>query len=137
MWAGVPARMHRRPRRRVYDPVRLAVAFGVMRDGGQERSDLGSAGVVTGDAVIVEVQIAQLPVRAVGAVIDVLVISIASIVGTVLSAAAIRQFDDALGGAFSIIFAVLSLVGYPAIFETATRGRSLGKDGDGPAGGIR
>jgi uncharacterized RDD family membrane protein YckC len=98
-----------------------------MRDGGQERSDPGSAGVVTGDAVIVEVQIAQLPVRAVGAVIDVLVIFIASIVGIVLSATAIRQFDDALVGAFSIIFAVLALVGYPVIFETATRGRSLGK----------
>jgi hypothetical protein len=35
--------------------------------------------------------------------------------------------DDALVGAILIIFAVLLQVGYPVIFETATRGRSPGK----------
>ena len=34
---------------------------------------------------------------------------------------------DALSAAVLIIFTVLTLVGYPVIFETATRGRSLGK----------
>src|SRR5262249_16433972 len=33
----------------------------------------------------------------------------------------------AFSGAVLIIFTVLSLVGYPVVFETATRGRSLGK----------
>jgi len=83
--------------------------------------------VVTGDAVVVEVQVAQLPVRAVGALIDVTVIFLLYIVGVVLTATTFSQFDDALITAFLIIFTVLALVGYPVIFETATRGRSLGK----------
>lgn len=93
----------------------MAVAFGGMSD------------VVTGDAVVVEVQIAQLPVRAVGALIDVTVIFLLYIVGVVLTATTFSQFDDALIAAFLIIFTVLAFVGYPVIFETATRGRSLGK----------
>jgi uncharacterized RDD family membrane protein YckC len=39
----------------------------------------------------------------------------------------LTQFDSALSGAVLIIFTVLTLVGYPIAFETATRGRSLGK----------
>lgn len=87
----------------------------------------GMADVVTGDAVVVEVQVAQLPVRAVGALIDITVIFVLYVVGIVLAATAFSQFDDALITAFLIIFLVLALVGYPVIFETATRGRSLGK----------
>ncbi|MFZ0835032.1 MAG: RDD family protein, partial [Mycobacterium sp.] len=83
--------------------------------------------VVTGDAVVVEVQVAQLPVRAVGALIDVTVVFLLYIVGIVLAATTFSQFDDALVAAFVIIFTVLALIGYPVIFETATRGRSLGK----------
>ena len=83
--------------------------------------------VVTGDAVVVEVQIAQLPVRAVGALIDVTAIFILYLIGVLLAAMTFQQFDDALIAAFLIIFMVLALVGYPVIFETATRGRSLGK----------
>jgi uncharacterized RDD family membrane protein YckC len=85
------------------------------------------ADVVTGDAVVVEVQIAQLPVRAVGALIDVIAIFFLYVLGILLAAASLGQFDDALITAFVIIFTVLALVGYPVIFETATRGKSLGK----------
>jgi uncharacterized RDD family membrane protein YckC len=85
------------------------------------------ADVVTGDAVVVEVQIAQLPVRAVGALIDLAVIFTCYILGLTLALATMPEFDDALVTAFVIIFTVLALVGYPVIFETATRGRSLGK----------
>jgi uncharacterized RDD family membrane protein YckC len=85
------------------------------------------AHVVTGDAVVVEVQIAQLPVRAVGAMIDITVIFTCYIVGLILALSALPQFDDALVTAFVIIFTVLALLGYPVIFEIATRGRSLGK----------
>jgi len=83
--------------------------------------------VVTGDAVVLDVQIAQLPVRAVGALIDLVIVFIAYILGVVLWATTLTQFDDALSTAILIIFTVLALVGYPIIFETATRGRSLGK----------
>ena len=83
--------------------------------------------VVTGDAVVLDVQIAQLPVRAVGALIDLSVVFIAYILGLVLWATTLSQFDDALSTAILIIFTVLAFVGYPLILETATRGRSLGK----------
>lgn len=83
--------------------------------------------VVTGDAVVLDVQIAQLPVRAVGALIDIAVVLLGYLVGVLLWATTLTQFDTALSGAVLVIFTVLALVGYPIVFETATRGRSLGK----------
>ncbi|ORW29763.1 RDD family protein [Mycobacterium palustre] len=83
--------------------------------------------VVTGDAVVLDVQIAQLPVRAVGALIDIAVIFVGYILGLLLWAATLTQFDTALSTAILLVFTVLVLVGYPLAFETATRGRSVGK----------
>ncbi len=83
--------------------------------------------VVTGDAVVLDVQIAQLPVRAVGALIDITVIFIGYVLGLMLWAATLTEFDSALTAAIMIIFTVLVLVGYPLVMETATRGRSVGK----------
>ena len=83
--------------------------------------------VVTGDAVVLDVQIAQLPVRAVSALIDLAVIFVCYVLGLMLWAASLTQFDTALSTAILIIFTVLVIIGYPLAFETATRGRSLGK----------
>ncbi len=83
--------------------------------------------VVTGDAVVLDVQIAQLPVRALSAMIDLTVVFIAYTIGVMLWAATLMQFDDALSASILVVFTVLALVGYPLAFETATRGRSLGK----------
>ena len=83
--------------------------------------------VVTGDAVVLDVQIAQLPVRALSALIDIAVIFVGYIAGVMLWATTLNQFDSALSGAVLIIFTVLTIVGYPLIFESATRGRTLGK----------
>jgi uncharacterized RDD family membrane protein YckC len=83
--------------------------------------------MVTGDAVVLDIQIAQLPVRALAALVDLTVIGIGYVVGVVLWAATIYDFDDALSAAVLVIFTVLTIVGYPIVFETATRGRSLGK----------
>ncbi|BBY58075.1 RDD family protein [Mycolicibacterium sarraceniae] len=83
--------------------------------------------VVTGDAVVLDVQIAQLPVRAVSALIDIAVVMIGYIIGVILWATTITQFDEALSAAVLILFTVLTIVGYPVVFETATRGRTLGK----------
>ncbi|MGV0715037.1 RDD family protein [Mycolicibacterium sp. XJ662] len=83
--------------------------------------------VVTGDAVVLDVQIAQLPVRVASALIDLTVVLIFYITGVVLWATTLDQFDPALSGAVLIIFTVLALVGYPLVWETTTRGRSLGK----------
>src|ERR1700733_14820161 len=83
--------------------------------------------VVTGDAVVLDVQIAQLPVRALSALIDITVMFLLYVLGLMLWAATLTQFDGALSGAVLIIFTVLVMVGYPMAFETATRGRSVGK----------
>jgi len=83
--------------------------------------------MVTGDAVVLDVQIAQLPVRALAALIDLTVVFVAYVLGLLLWAVAISDLDDALSAAVLIVFTVLSIVGYPVIFEMATRGRSLGK----------
>lgn len=83
--------------------------------------------VVTGDAVVLDVAIAQLPVRTLAALIDILVIVTGYVVGVVLWSLTLTQLDDALSAAILIIFTVLALVGYPVVMETATRGRSLGK----------
>lgn len=83
--------------------------------------------VVTGDAVILDVSIAQLPVRALAALLDIVIVFIAYVVGVMLWAITLSQLDEALSAAILIIFTVLAMVGYPVIMETATRGRSLGK----------
>lgn len=85
------------------------------------------APVVTGDAVVLDVAIAQLPVRTLAALIDILVIAVGYVAGLVLWSITLSQLDDALSAAILIIFTVLTLVGYPVVMETATRGRSLGK----------
>jgi uncharacterized RDD family membrane protein YckC len=83
--------------------------------------------VVTGDAVVLDVPIAQLPVRVVSALIDIAVIVIGYLLALTLWAATQTQFDETVTAAIMIIFTVLVFVGYPLVFETATRGRSLGK----------
>jgi uncharacterized RDD family membrane protein YckC len=83
--------------------------------------------VVTGDAVVLDVPIAQLPVRTVSALIDITVMVICYLLGLMLWAATLTQFDSALTSAILLIFTVLVIVGYPVILETATRGRSVGK----------
>lgn len=82
--------------------------------------------MVTGDAVVLDVQIAQLPVRAVGALIDIALMTTAYVLGVVLWSITLMQLDSALSAAILVIFTVLVLVGYPLAFETATRGRTLG-----------
>jgi uncharacterized RDD family membrane protein YckC len=83
--------------------------------------------VVTGDAVLLDVRIAQLPVRAVGALIDIVVILIGYLISLFLWAATLSKLDGAATAGIMVLFTVLVFVGYPLIFETATRGRSVGK----------
>lgn len=83
--------------------------------------------LVTGDAVVLDVKVAQLPVRVVSAFIDIFVQVILLYAGIFVVAFSLSQFDEALAGALSIAYSVLALVGYPVIWEMSTRGRSLGK----------
>jgi uncharacterized RDD family membrane protein YckC len=83
--------------------------------------------VVTGDAVVLDVQLAQLPMRVLAAIIDVVVVLAGYLVGVLLWALTITDRDPAFVAAVLIIFTVVTIVGYPVVFETATRGKSLGK----------
>jgi uncharacterized RDD family membrane protein YckC len=83
--------------------------------------------MVTGDAVVLDVAIAQLPVRAISAFIDVSIMFTGYFIGLILAATVLTRFDDALAGAVVVIFTVLTIVGYPLVFEVTTRGRTLGK----------
>ncbi len=83
--------------------------------------------VVTGDAVVLDVQVAQLPVRALAVLIDLMVMGVGYLTGLLLWGAASARYDDALTAAIIVIFTVAVVVGYPVAMETATRGRSLGK----------
>lgn len=82
---------------------------------------------MTGDAVVLDVQVAQLPVRALGAMIDLTIIGVGYVIAILLWAVALPEFDEALTAAILIIFTVTVIVGYPLAMETATRGRSVGK----------
>ncbi|MFI7134551.1 RDD family protein [Nonomuraea sp. NPDC050153] len=83
--------------------------------------------VVTGDAVVVEVRIAQMPSRALAVVIDMVVQFTVLIAAYAILGAFSVVSDSAMLGAAMIVFVVLVLVGYPVIFESLSRGRSLGK----------
>ncbi|MCA2225556.1 RDD family protein [Nonomuraea aurantiaca] len=83
--------------------------------------------VVTGDAVVVEVRVAQMPSRALALIIDMAVQMTVLIATYVALEAFFLVTDTALFAAVSIVLLVLVIVGYPVIFETASRGRSLGK----------
>ncbi|WP_067172801.1 RDD family protein [Microtetraspora niveoalba] len=85
------------------------------------------ADVVTGEAVVVEVRIAQLPSRGVALLIDWVVQWAALIVMYILIGSASLITDPALAAGLMILLTVLVLVGYPVVFETVGRGRSLGK----------
>ncbi|WP_336207773.1 RDD family protein [Nonomuraea sp. LPB2021202275-12-8] len=83
--------------------------------------------VVTGDAVVLEVRVAQMPSRFLALLIDMAVqVTVLVVAFLVLEAFSVIT-DPALYAAVSITLVVLVLVGYPVIFETTTRGRSLGK----------
>ncbi|WP_204018557.1 RDD family protein [Sphaerimonospora thailandensis] len=83
--------------------------------------------VVTGEAVVVEVRVAQLSSRALAFLIDWL-IQMTLLIGVYLLVAyASPIVDDALAVGLNILLTVLVIVAYPVAFETISRGRSVGK----------
>ena len=84
--------------------------------------------VVIGEAVVLEVPFARFPSRMVALVIDLLVQSVLLVVAFVVTAASMAGgLDQASGADVWLACFVLIIVGYPVIFETLTRGKSLGK----------
>ena len=85
------------------------------------------AGLVTGDAVVVDLRLAKLPSRAIAFLID-LVLQVGALVAlTFLLGATSGLADDALAVVFVFVGTIAVIVGYPVAMETLTRGRTVGK----------
>jgi len=87
------------------------------------------AEVITGEAVVIDVPCARFPSRAVALAIDVAVqlVLLVGLAGVAVAAGAGGGLDPAAVAAISLTVTMGIIVGYPTVFETLTRGRSLGK----------
>jgi uncharacterized RDD family membrane protein YckC len=85
--------------------------------------------VVTGEAVALDVPCARFPTRLAALGIDLLIqFTLMTILLVSLEAgAAAAGLDTAATSALAITVVVLSLIGYPILWESTTRGRSPGK----------
>jgi uncharacterized RDD family membrane protein YckC len=85
--------------------------------------------VVIGEAVVLEVPVARFPSRMVALAIDLIVeiVLLFILIVAIVAASAGGGLDLASGAAVSLMGFVFVIVGYPTIFETLTRGKSLGK----------
>ncbi|WIX87929.1 RDD family protein [Amycolatopsis sp. DG1A-15b] len=83
--------------------------------------------LVTGEAVVLDLRVAKLASRALAMALDVLV-QLALLLGALMLLTFVVPFaDESLFLALLLVFVVLIVVGYPVVFETLSRGRSLGK----------
>ncbi|MFE0654000.1 RDD family protein [Streptomyces sp. NPDC059534] len=85
------------------------------------------SGLVTGDAVVLGLQPARLPSRALAVLIDLVVVWAVYLLITLGLAVATASLDEAAVMAVSIASFLLVLVGAPIAVETLSHGRSLGK----------
>jgi uncharacterized RDD family membrane protein YckC len=86
------------------------------------------AEVVTGEAVVLEVPCARFPSRLLALVIDMAIqVILLIILFLIVGLAAQNGLDVASAGAIGLAALVIVIVGYPAIWETLTRGASPGK----------
>jgi uncharacterized RDD family membrane protein YckC len=87
------------------------------------------AEVITGEAVVIDVPFARFPSRTLALIIDLMIqlVLLFGLGGVALAAGAGGGLDAAAVAAISLTVSVLIIVGYPALFETLSRGRSLGK----------
>lgn len=91
-------------------------------------SDASYAGIdqlVTGEAVALELPPASLGLRVASGLIDLVIQAVVLLVGIIL--AGVLAPDDALMGVLSIVVIASTLVVGPAVLETLTMGRTVGK----------
>jgi uncharacterized RDD family membrane protein YckC len=84
--------------------------------------------VVTGEAVILEVPVARFPSRLLAIIIDLAVQVV--LLAVLLFAVGLAQaggLDDASTAAIGLVVTIGVIVGYPTLFETLSRGKTLGK----------
>jgi uncharacterized RDD family membrane protein YckC len=83
--------------------------------------------LVTGEAVALDLRVARFPSRAVALALDItLQLFAIGVIGVAVGRAA-DGMDEALTRAVALVSVVAVIVGYPALMETLTRGRTLGK----------
>ena len=87
------------------------------------------AEVITGEAVVIDVPLARFPSRTLALLIDIAIqlVLLFGLGGVALAAGAGGGLDAAAVAAISLTVSVAIIVGYPTLFETLSRGRSLGK----------
>ena len=83
--------------------------------------------VVTGEAVVLDVPCARFPSRMLAIIIDMTVQIIMIVVLFAIIGATGSHLNQASAAAVAVAALVLIIVGYPAAFETLSRGKSLGK----------
>ena len=82
---------------------------------------------MTGEAVVLELRLAKLASRSIALALDLTVQIVLLVAVTIGLSGALSQVDSALGAAMGIAAMVIVVIGYPVAWETASRGRSLGK----------
>ncbi|MFI7155570.1 RDD family protein [Micromonospora chalcea] len=90
------------------------------------------AGLVSGEAVELDVRAARLGSRVLALLIDAVIqLALALVLGAVLGMVALALLGDyldaALAGALQIVLLVLVLIGYPVVMERFAGGRTVGK----------
>jgi len=87
------------------------------------------AEVVTGEAVVLDVPYARFPSRLLALLIDLLIQAVLLVALFVMVFAGVTgsNLDPGAGAAIGVTVAVLIIVGYPVIWETASRGATPGK----------
>jgi uncharacterized RDD family membrane protein YckC len=84
--------------------------------------------MVTGEAVPLDLRIAQLPSRSMAIVVDLAIqIALLFLAGLLLATIAGRGVDEAAVRATGLVLVVSIILGYPVAWESLTRGRSPGK----------
>jgi len=84
--------------------------------------------VVTGEAVVLDLTVARFPSRILALLIDILVQLPALIfVAVVVSASGASHLNTASAAAVYLVGFLFVVIGYPVIFETLSRGKTLGK----------
>jgi uncharacterized RDD family membrane protein YckC len=87
----------------------------------------GPTGIVTGEAVALDLQPATFASRSVSGVLDLVVQWVGLIVVVMVVSRVTADLDDAAAAALGLVSVVAVIVGYPLVMETLTRGRTLGK----------
>lgn len=93
----------------------------------QQTGDWNTLVPVTGEAVALDLRLAQFPSRMLALFLDLLIQFVLLFVVIFLVGTTLTGVDDAAAAAITITMLVVVIVGVPTFIETLTRGRSLGK----------